>query len=84
MTLLVGAAEIVITPPVGTYLDGYGARTSGSVGVHDDLHARALVVDDGVTQAALVSCDLIGVDAGSSPRRARLPPRRLAYQPNTS
>ena len=61
-TLLAGAAEVVITPPVGTLLDGYGARTSGSVGVHDDLHARALVIDDGATQVALVSCDLIAVD----------------------
>lgn len=60
--LLVGAAEVVITPPVGTWLEGYGARTSGSVGVHDDLHARALVLDDGTTSAAIVSCDLIGVD----------------------
>lgn len=62
MTFLAGAAEVVITPPVGTYLDGYSARGSGSVGVHDDLHARALVLDDGATRAALVSCDLIGVD----------------------
>jgi hypothetical protein len=62
MTLLVGADEVVITPPVGTFLDGYGSRTSGSVGVHDDLHARALVLDDGRTRAAIVSCDLIGVD----------------------
>ena len=62
MPLLTGAAEVVITPPVGTYLDGYGARATASVGVHDDLHARALVVDDGTTQVALVSCDLIGVD----------------------
>jgi hypothetical protein len=60
--LRVGAAEVVITPPVGTYLDGYGARTSGSVGVHDDLHARALAIDDGEVQAVVVSCDLIGVD----------------------
>ena len=61
-TLLAGSAEVVITPPVGTFLDGYGARTSGSVGVHDELHARALVIDDGATQVALVSCDLIAVD----------------------
>ena len=62
MALLTGAAEVVITPPVGTFLDGYGGRDGGSVGVHDDLHARAIVVDDGTTQAAIVSCDLIGVD----------------------
>ena len=62
MPLLAGTAEVVITPPVGTFLEGYGARSSGSVGVHDDLHARAVVVDDGTTQAAIVSCDLIGID----------------------
>ncbi|MHB8375964.1 MAG: neutral/alkaline non-lysosomal ceramidase N-terminal domain-containing protein [Dehalococcoidia bacterium] len=62
MTLLAGAAEVVITPPVGTPLDGYGGRAGGSVAVHDDLHARAIVVDDETTQAAIVGCDLIGVD----------------------
>jgi hypothetical protein len=61
-TLTAGAAEVVITPPVGTLLDGYGGRVGGSIGVHDDLHARAIVVDDGATQAAIVSCELIGVD----------------------
>lgn len=62
MPLLAGTAEVVITPPVGTFLEGYGARSSGSVGVHDDLHARAIAVDDSTTQAAIVSCDLIGID----------------------
>jgi hypothetical protein len=62
MTLRAGAAEVVITPPVGTLLDGYSGREDGAVGVHDDLHARALVVDDGTTSAAIVSCDLIGID----------------------
>ena len=62
MTLRAGGAEVVITPPVGTFLDGYGARATGSVGVHDDLHARAVVADDGTTQVAIVACDLIGVD----------------------
>jgi len=62
MTFRAGAAEVVITPPVGTFLDGYSARSTGSTGVHDDLHARAIVVDDGATQAAIVGCDLIGID----------------------
>jgi hypothetical protein len=43
-------------------MDGYGARQGVSQGVHDDLHARALVLDDGTTSAAIVSCDLLGVD----------------------
>ncbi|HZP56718.1 MAG TPA: neutral/alkaline non-lysosomal ceramidase N-terminal domain-containing protein [Dehalococcoidia bacterium] len=62
MALLAGAAEAVITPPVGTPLDGYGGRVGGATGVHDDLHVRAIVVDDGTTQAAIAGCDLIGVD----------------------
>lgn len=62
MTLRAGAAEIVITPPVGTLLDGYGGREGGAVDVHDDLHARALVLDDGEARCAIVSCDLVGVN----------------------
>ncbi len=59
--LRVGASAIDITPPVGTALDGYGGRTDVSLGVHDPLFARCLYLDDGVTQLALVVCDLIGV-----------------------
>jgi neutral ceramidase len=62
MTLRAGAAEAVITPPIGTALEGYGARQGASISVHDDLYARAIVVDDGETRAAVAGCDLIGVD----------------------
>jgi hypothetical protein len=57
----IGAAAIDITPPVGVALDGYGGRTDVSLGVHDPLYARALYLDDGTTQLALVVCDLIGI-----------------------
>ena len=60
--LTAGTAAAVITPPVGTPMEGYSARQDVSQGVHDDLHARALVIDDGSTAVALVSCDLVGVD----------------------
>lgn len=60
--LRAGGAEVVMTPPVGTALDGYGGRVGGAIGVHDDLHARALVVDDGTARAAILACDLVGVD----------------------
>jgi len=62
MTLTAGHAAAIITPPIGTMMEGYSANTEGSQGVHDDLHARAIVIDDGETAVALVSCDLIGVD----------------------
>lgn len=62
MSLQAGAAEVVITPPIGVELEGYGARTAPSTGVHDNLYAHALVLDDVATRVAIVSVDLIGVD----------------------
>jgi hypothetical protein len=57
--VLAGAAEIVITPP-------YGSPTLGAIqrstGVHDDLYARALVLDDGEQEVAILSLDLIGME----------------------
>ncbi len=72
MTLSVGAASVVSTPPVGTPMDGYSARQEVAQGVHDDLHARALVLDDGTTRLALVSCDLLGVDRRLAARARQL------------
>lgn len=60
--LRAGFAKVVITPPVGTPMEGYSARQGVSQGVHDDLFARALVIDDGATRAAIVGCDVLGVD----------------------
>lgn len=56
----VGTAVVKITPPLGTPLAGY-YHVRGSQGVLDDICARAVVLDDGKTQAAMVMCDLIGV-----------------------
>src|SRR3990172_1416987 len=61
-SLKAGAAEVVITPPVGVELEGYGARKYPSNGVHDDLYAHALLLDDGATRVGLLTCDLIFVD----------------------
>lgn len=58
-----GAAEVVITPPVGVELEGYGNRANGSTGVRDELLAHALVLDDGRGRAAIVTADVIGLDA---------------------
>lgn len=62
MTLKAGAAEIVITPPVGVELAGYGFGPS--VGMLDDLKAQALVLRDGAEAAAIVTVDLLLVSAG--------------------
>lgn len=57
--LLAGVAEAIVTPPVGIPILGPEAP---STGVHDDLFARVLVLDDGEQRVALVCLDLIGLD----------------------
>lgn len=77
----VGAAAIDITPPVGTPLDGYGGRIDVSLGAHDPLYARALYLDDGATQLALVVCDLIGIGSFLAARARELIAERPALPP---
>lgn len=59
-----GCATTVITPPPGTPLAGFGARKEGARGVHDDLYARALVLEASGQRVVLVVCDLCDLDAG--------------------
>lgn len=42
-------------------MSGYAARENPSVGVHDPLSAKALVLDDGTLTIAIVSVDLLNV-----------------------
>ncbi|MFB3896766.1 MAG: neutral/alkaline non-lysosomal ceramidase N-terminal domain-containing protein [bacterium] len=63
--LQAGTAKIDITPPVGIELTGFIYRQQPSVGVHDPLFAKAVVIDDGTTQLALVSCDLLALSRDS-------------------
>lgn len=67
--LKVGAAAVRITPPTGGPMAGY-YYTRLADGVHDDLFAKAIVVDDGVNRAAIVACDLINLP-GAIVERAR-------------
>jgi neutral ceramidase len=58
--LKTGAAISNITPPRGIAIVGnWGEETA--VNVHDELHARAIVLDDGGRKVALVVCDLLGL-----------------------
>ena len=61
-TCRAGCARAKITPPVGVSLAGYFHDRIGET-VRDDLFAHALVLDHDGTQIALVSCDLVSVDA---------------------
>ncbi len=60
-TLQAGVAQIDITPPLGIDLTGYVARAGASTGVHAPLYAKALVFDNGTTQVALVTVDVLGL-----------------------
>ena len=58
----VGLAEIVITPPqLGVKMAGYAARKGVSQDIHDNLHARAIVIDGPDTAVAMLTASVIGV-----------------------
>lgn len=58
-----GAARVEITPAADAALpmSGYANRVDGFKSIHDPLHLRAIVVDDGTNQAAIVGIELIGL-----------------------
>jgi neutral ceramidase len=51
-----GAATSNLTPPLGISINGNFAE-SRATHVHDELHARCLVLDDGTTRLAIAVCD---------------------------
>ena len=64
-----GVAVADITPPIGYRMSGYfNERLSTSV--LNPLHAKALVLRQGDTRAAMVFCDIIGLSPDVS-RQAR-------------
>ncbi|MBS1826730.1 MAG: neutral/alkaline non-lysosomal ceramidase N-terminal domain-containing protein [Acidobacteria bacterium] len=60
-TLRTGAAQVRITPPIGTPLGGnYTLRPAATI--HDELHAKALVLELNNEKAALVALDVVTID----------------------
>ncbi|MCL4692651.1 MAG: neutral/alkaline non-lysosomal ceramidase N-terminal domain-containing protein [Candidatus Hydrogenedentes bacterium] len=55
-----GAASAVVTPPMGTHIAG-DAKNRRFTGIHDDIFAKAVVLDDGATPVAFVAVDCIGL-----------------------
>lgn len=62
--LMAGAAKRRVTPPTWVpYLTSSGNGTCAPFdGVHDDLYARALVLDDGCASVAILAVDAVGYD----------------------
>ncbi|MBL9210582.1 MAG: neutral/alkaline non-lysosomal ceramidase N-terminal domain-containing protein, partial [Opitutaceae bacterium] len=58
-----GAARVDITPAADAALpmSGYSGRVDGFKGIRDKLNVRAIVVDDGTNQAALISVEVVGI-----------------------
>jgi len=60
-SLLAGVAVSDITPPRGSVLAGFAARTAPSAGIHDPLFARAVALDDGRQGSIVVAADLVAL-----------------------
>lgn len=60
--LKAGYSRRNISPPTGIYLIGYGDRRRGNCGIHDELTASALAIDDGRTQVVILACDLLAIN----------------------
>ena len=72
-----GAATSNITPPLGADIIG-GFVPFPATNIHDELHARCLVLDDGQTKLALVVLDLLGIDYCVSSEARKLIEQELA------
>jgi hypothetical protein len=76
-----GAATSNITPPLGSPIVG-GFAPFPATHVHDELHARCLVLDDGSTKLVLVVCDLLGIDRLVSDEARAILHKDIGIAPN--
>lgn len=61
--LSVGFSKSKISPPIGAPLAGFAAREGACEGIHDDLFARALVLESRGRSAAFVSVDVLALSS---------------------
>ena len=60
--LYAGAGKQSIVPPFAMHMGGFGDRLDSFTGVHDEIYARALFLDDGVTQVMIIGSGLMALD----------------------
>src|SRR5215472_16029385 len=75
-----GFASLDITPPPGLDIAG-GLSPTPSQGTRDPLLARALVLDDGASRAALVALDVIGIERPEALRAREIVASRTGIPP---
>src|SRR5256885_885618 len=70
----IGFARVKITPQQPVFMAGYAARNKPYEQVHDDLYAKALVLEDkSGARGVLITSDLIGFPAEiATPVRQRI------------
>jgi neutral ceramidase len=67
-----GAAKVIITPERFMWMSGYGARAKPAEGKATELYAKALYLEDGAGQGAVVvTLDLVGIDRDMAGKIAR-------------
>ena len=70
-----GFADGLITPVLnGTFLDGYGFRTSPAEEIRDELHAKVMALGDGDQTFLIFSLDLLALN----PDHYKLVSRQIA------
>jgi neutral ceramidase len=62
-----GVAQVDITPPMGAPLAGYYYNRAAT-GIHDALHAKAIVLAEQGTRLVLITCDLSAMPDGIAAR----------------
>lgn len=79
--LRAGAAITRITPPLGGDIIG-GFQPIPATQIHDELHARSLVLDNGENQLAIVVGDLLGLHRAVSDEARRLIAQQTSILPH--
>jgi len=64
--LKAGFGKISITPSVGSPLAGFAAREGVCEGIHDELHSRALVLENEAIAVIIISLDVLAVSEALS------------------
>ncbi|MBN2150990.1 MAG: hypothetical protein JW839_06080 [Candidatus Lokiarchaeota archaeon] len=82
MALKASMRSAVITPPVGLFQGGYGARKQHSIGTHDDLHARCIALSDGATAAAALVADIVRIPKAVAKKTKELVAKATPIEPD--
>ncbi|MFC1608374.1 hypothetical protein ACFL47_10430 [Candidatus Latescibacterota bacterium] len=79
-----GFSKVKVTPPVGTAMTGFGFRDydpGGCRGIHDDLFARGLYLEQGEEKALILGFDLLFFSRDEADRFKGAIGRRIDLSP---